>query len=156
MQGFVNFKKTDRRAKAPYLGSPDSAGHDLFAFLTEDDGETCQDGVMYVIEPHTTRMIPTGIKLSIPRGYCGLVYARSGLAARSGLRPANCVGVIDSDYRGEIIVALHNDTDTPQTIKSGDRIAQIVITPYLTVQYKEVDKLSSTDRGSGGFGSTGM
>lgn len=93
--------------------------------------------------------------MEIPEGYFGAIFARSGLATKRGLRPANCVGVVDSDYRGEIIVALHNDTAFPQEISEGERIAQIVIIPYLPVDFTEVDNLSSTVRGEGGFGSTG-
>lgn len=100
-------------------------------------------------------MIGTGIALEIPEGYFGAVFARSGLASKMGLRPANCVGVIDSDYRGEIKVAVHNDTDFEQFFNSGERIAQLVILPYLPVEFEEVDELSDTCRGSGGFGSTG-
>jgi len=99
--------------------------------------------------------IGTGIAMEIPEGYFGAIFARSGLATKRGLRPANCVGVVDSDYRGEIIVALHNDTEFPQEVSEGERIAQIVIIPYLPVDFTEVDNLSSTVRGEGGFGSTG-
>lgn len=93
--------------------------------------------------------------MEIPEGYFGAIFARSGLATKRGLRPANCVGVVDSDYRGEIIIALHNDSDFPQEVSEGERIAQIVIIPYLPVDFTEVDNLSSTARGEGGFGSTG-
>jgi len=99
--------------------------------------------------------IGTGIAMEIPEGYFGAIFARSGLATKRGLRPANCVGVVDSDYRGEIIIALHNDTEFPQEVSEGERIAQIVIIPYLPVDFTEVDNLSSTVRGEGGFGSTG-
>ena len=99
--------------------------------------------------------IGTGIAVEIPEGYFGAVFARSGLATKRGLRPANAVGVVDSDYRGELIVALHNDTDYAQEVADGERIAQLVIIPYLPVSFVEVDDLSSTDRGEGGFGSTG-
>ena len=108
-----------------------------------------------VFVPGTTMKIGTGIAAEIPEGYFGAVFARSGLATKKGLRPANCVGVIDSDYRGEIIVALHNDSKEPQTIQAYERIAQIVILPYLDVSFEIVDELSDTERGEGGFGSTG-
>lgn len=147
----IEIKKTCPAAKIPECGTAGSAGYDLHALLDES-GST---GVMTIIEPHQTSLIGTGIKVAIPLGYCGLVFARSGLASKRGLRPANCVGVIDSDYRGEILVALHNDTDNPQSIQNGERIAQLVVTPCLNVTFKEVDKLSNTDRGAGGFGSTG-
>ena len=97
----------------------------------------------------------TGLALAIPAGYFGGVFARSGLASKQGLRPANCVGVIDADYRGECTVALHNDTDAPRTVAPGDRIAQLVILPFLAAEFAEADALDETDRGAGGFGSTG-
>jgi dUTP pyrophosphatase len=100
-------------------------------------------------------MIPTGIAVSIPCGYAGFIYARSGLASKQGLRPANCVGVVDPDYRGEIMVALHNDSDAVRAIQTGDRIAQLVIAPYMNAEFIEIGELDSTDRGTGGFGSTG-
>jgi dUTP pyrophosphatase len=99
--------------------------------------------------------IGTGIAVEIPEGYFGAIFARSGLATKRGLRPANCVGVVDADYRGELIVALHNDTEFPQEVSEGERIAQLVIIPHLSVRFVEVDDLSSTERGEGGFGSTG-
>ena len=99
--------------------------------------------------------IGTGIAVEIPEGYFGAIFARSGLATKRGLRPANCVGVVDADYRGELIVALHNDTDLVQEVAEGERVAQLAIIPYLPVNFVEVDDLSSTDRGEGGFGSTG-
>ena len=100
-------------------------------------------------------MVHTGLAMQIPVGYVGLVYARSGIASKRGLAPANKVGVVDSDYRGEVMVALHNHSSEPQTIAAGERIAQMVIAPYLTVNYVETDTLDDTDRGTGGFGSTG-
>lgn len=142
----VNMEKIDDSCKEPTRGSDDAAGYDLYAHLDVD---------ALAIAPHTTEKIGTGIKLSIPVGYFGAVFARSGLATKSGLRPANAVGVIDSDYRGEIIVALHNDTDNYQVIKNNERIAQIVIMPFLTVEFESVDSLDTTGRGEGGFGSTG-
>lgn len=105
--------------------------------------------------PHETGVIDTGIAVEIPDGYFGAIFARSGLATKQGLRPANCVGVVDSDYRGEIRVALHNDTDEAQFFSNGDRIAQLVLLPYLAAEFDESDELTDTERGSGGFGSTG-
>ena len=105
--------------------------------------------------PHTTVKIGTGIAIELPKGYFGAIFARSGLATKNGLRPANAVGVCDADYTGEYIVALHNDTDIPQTINPMERIAQLVVMPFLPVEFEEVDEISVTKRGSGGFGSTG-
>jgi dUTP pyrophosphatase len=139
----INFIKLQNNAVQPSQGSSWAAGHDLYS---------CG---RYFIEPHTTLKIGTGIAMEIPEGYFGAVFARSGLATKHGLRPANCVGVIDADYRGELIVALHNDTDMVQEVSEGERIAQIVICPYLPVDFTEVRELSSTERGAGGFGSTG-
>ena len=132
-------------AYLPTYGSPEAAGADLYACL-----ETA-----VTIEPGKTAFIPTGIAMEVPRGCAGLIYARSGLACKRGLAPANKVGVVDSDYRGEIMVALHNHGDQPQTIGHGERIAQMVITPVLTPDYVVVSDLDDTDRGTGGFGSTG-
>ena len=143
----IKIKKLYKDATTPSRGSEQAAGYDLYACL--GGFEDCK------IEPGVTMKIGTGIAAEIPNGYFGAVFARSGLATKRGLRPANCVGVIDSDYRGEIIVALHNDTDTPQKIQAYERIAQLVILPYLNVSFKEVDELSDTERGDGGFGSTG-
>lgn len=140
----VNIKKLNSNAVIPTKGSEFAAGCDLYATVTSE-----------IIPAGQTRLIGTGIAMEIPEGYVGLVYARSGLATKRGLRPANCVGVIDSDYRGEIMVALHNDNKEAQAIHIGDRIAQIVIAPYLSVEFNEVDELNDTDRGEGGFGSTG-
>ena len=109
-----------------------------------------------VIKPQGTMKIHTGLAMEIPKGYFGAIFARSGMATKRGLRPANCVGVIDSDYRGEIIVALRNDSDSEQVITSGERIAQIVIMPYLPIEFNEVNSLEDTERGDGGFGSTGV
>ena len=128
-------------------GSADAAGYDLYACPA--------DGQSVTIAPHATAMIGTGLALAIPAGYFGGVFARSGLASRQGLRPANCVGVIDADYRGECTVALHNDTDAPRTVAPGDRIAQLVILPFLAAEFSDADTLDETDRGAGGFGSTG-
>jgi len=130
----------------PQKASADAAGHDLYACLEED----------YIyIQPHTTYMVQTGIAIAIPEGCFGGIFARSGLASRQGLRPANCVGVIDSDYRGEIMVALHNDTDMPQKIEHHERIAQLIVIPYLPFDFVEAKHLGETERGAGGFGSTG-
>ena len=142
----VNIKKLSNSAKIPTHGSKEAAGYDLYADLDED---------MVILEPHTNALIGTGISMAIPDGYFGAVFARSGLATRENLRPANCVGVIDQDYRGEIKVAVHNDSNVERFINKGDRIAQLVIMPYLAVSFNEVEKLNTTSRGSGGFGSTG-
>ncbi len=139
----VNIKKLHENAIIPTKGSEYSAGYDLHALNDE------------VIFPHNTTKVSTGLAIEIPEGYFGGVFARSGLAVKKGLRPANCVGVIDSDYRGEVIVLLHNDTDKYQLINKGDRIAQLVILPYLSVEFEEVEELVATKRGDGGFGSTG-
>ena len=141
----LNFKKLDERAKAPSYGSEYAAGADLYAVT---DGEV-------TIAPSETKFIRTGIAMEIPVGMVGLIYARSGLACKKGLAPANKVGVIDSDYRGEIMVALHNHATEPQVIATGERIAQMVIAPFYTAEYTEVEELSDTVRGVGGFGSTG-
>ena len=141
----VNIKKLSPDAKMPSYGSREAAGADLYA-LTEEN---------VVIESGQTKLIHTGIAMEIPKGYVGLIYARSGLATKKGLAPANKVGVIDSDYRGEIMVALYNHSDIAQTVENGERIAQIVLTPYLSATFTETDSLSDTERGEGGFGSTG-
>lgn len=141
----IEIKRLTDTAKLPERGSVMAAGYDLFADITED----------LVIEPHTTAMIGTGIAVAIPEGYFGGVYARSGLSAKEGLRPANCTGVVDADYRGEIKVALHNDCDVQRTVKKGQKIAQMVISPFLCVTFEEVEELDKTVRGEGGFGSTG-
>lgn len=141
----INVKKLNDNAKLPTYGSKDAAGADLYACTTEE----------IEIAPHTTVMIPTGIALELPVGYAGFIYARSGLASKKGLAPANKVGVVDCDYRGEVKVALHNHTDNAQTIAAGERVAQLVVAPYITAAFEEVDELSSTERGAGGFGSTG-
>ena len=132
-------------AKLPTYGSAEAAGADLYACV--DDPVT--------VAPGETVFVPTGIALEVPRGCAGLIYARSGLACKRGLAPANKVGVVDSDYRGEIIVALHNHGTEPQTIQFGERIAQFLITPVLTPAYEAAEDLSDTKRNTGGFGSTG-
>lgn len=141
----IRIKKLTDTAKLPQRGSERAAGYDLYADTSEE----------ITIAPHSTRMIGTGLAMEIPEGYFGAIFARSGLAAKRGLRPGNCVGVVDSDYRGEWKIALHNDTDQPQTIAPGERIAQMVVIPFLAVSFMETSDLSDTARGTGGFGSTG-
>ena len=132
-------------AKLPTYGSAEAAGADLYACLESD----------VTIRPGQTAFIPTGFAMAVPRGCAGLIYARSGMACKRDLAPANKVGVIDSDYRGEIIVALHNHGREDRTVQHGERIAQMIITPVLTPAYEVADDLSDTGRGQGGFGSTG-
>lgn len=141
----VNFKKLYDDAITPTRGSEYAAGYDLYAYISSKID----------IPPHTTVKIDTGIAIECPEGYFGAIFARSGLATKQGLRPANAVGVIDADYRGMVMVALHNDTDDYQTIVPDERIAQLVFIPYLDITFNEVNDLSETERGSGGFGSTG-
>lgn len=143
----VEVKKLRSGAKLPQRGSAYAAGYDLRACIEDAD--------VYNVYAGETVKFNTGIAVAIPDGYFGAVFARSGTATKRGLRPANCVGVIDSDYRGEIIVALHNDSDEIQEVNDGERIAQLVILPYLPIEFDEVETLSETDRGAGGFGSTG-
>ena len=145
MQYNVNIKRLRPDAVIPTYGSEDAAGADLYA---------CLDAPL-TIEPGQTILVHTGIALEVPVGYAGLIYARSGLASKRGLAPANKVGVVDCDYRGEIMVALHNHSSEAQTILPNERIAQMVIAPYITADFNLVDELSSTERGQGGFGSTG-
>ncbi len=141
----VKVKKLDPKAKLPKYGTAFSAGADLCA---------CLDAPV-TLQPGETRMISIGIAMEIPEGYAGLVFARSGLATKRDLAPANKVGVIDSDYRGEFFVPLHNHGSVPQTVENGERIAQMILTPYLTAKFVEAETLSDTVRGEGGFGSTG-
>ena len=141
----MRIKKLNENAVVPTYGTEFAAGADLYA---------CEDGEV-VIAPGETKFIHTGIAMEIPEGLVGLIYARSGLASKRGLAPANKVGVIDSDYRGEIMVALHNHSDKPQTVAEGERIAQIVFAPYMTAEFTVAEELSDTVRGIGGFGSTG-
>ncbi len=141
----VRVKKVREGAILPTYGSIEAAGADLYACLDAD----------LVIEPGQSCFVPTGLSMELPKGYAGLIYARSGLACKRGLAPANKVGVVDSDYRGEFMVVLHNHSNQAQTISHGERIAQLVITPILTPSYCEVDALDETQRASGGFGSTG-
>ena len=145
MKQNVNIKKLNENAIIPTYGTPYAAGADLYACMEEN----------VLIKSHSTAFIHTGVALEIPEGYAGLIYARSGLACKKGLAPANKVGVIDSDYRGEIMVALHNHSDNDLSIEHGERIAQLVITPYVTANFIQVDELNDTVRGEGGFGSTG-
>lgn len=141
----MNFKKLNEKAITPTYGTEFSAGADLYA---------CEGGEV-TIPAGESKLIHTGLSLEIPEGYAGLIYARSGIATKRGLAPANKVGVIDSDYRGEIMVSLYNHSAEAQTIADGERIAQLVITPFLKVEFSEVAELSDTERGAGGFGSTG-
>ncbi|WP_455951579.1 dUTP diphosphatase [Eubacterium sp.] len=141
----MNIKKLNPNAIIPTYGSECAAGADLYACIESP----------VTIEPGQTVFISTGLAMEIPDGYAGFVYARSGLSCKRGLAPANKVGVVDADYRGEITVALHNHSDEPKTIEVNERIAQIVIAPFVHVAFDEVDELSDTVRGAGGFGSTG-
>ena len=141
----LRIKKLNETAIIPTYGTEYSAGADLYNL--PDNAVT--------VEPHQTVLIKTGVALEIPEGYCGLVFARSGLATKRGLAPANKVGVVDCDYRGEIMVALHNHSNVPQTVAKDERIAQMVIAPYYTASFIETEELSETVRGEGGFGSTG-
>ena len=141
----IRVKILKEGAKLPTYGSAEAAGADLYACLEEE----------LTILPGKTAFVPTGIALEVPKGCAGLIYARSGLACKRGLAPANKVGVVDSDYRGEILVALHNHGTEPQTVGNGERVAQFVITPVLTPSYEAAEDLSDTVRSGGGFGSTG-
>ncbi len=141
----VNIKKLNEGASLPTYGTELAAGADLYALTGAD----------VVIAPHTTALVHTGLAVEIPEGYAGLIFARSGLATKRGLAPANKVGVIDADYRGEIMVALHNHGDSEAKIEGGERVAQLCIVPFLKAEFTLVDELSSTERGAGGFGSTG-
>ncbi len=141
----VRFKRLNNLAKIPTRGSKFSAGYDLYAATDED----------IQIPPHSTIKIGTGLAMELPVGWFGAIFARSGIATKRGLRPANCVGVCDCDYLGEYIVALHNDSNETMTIQAGERIAQLIILPCQDIDFKEVNELRDTDRGMGGFGSTG-
>lgn len=141
----VKIKRVREKAIVPSHGSNDAAGYDLYA---------CLDTPVSV-RPHQTVLIGTGWAMEFPAGLVALLYARSGLAAKQGLRPANCVGVVDADYRGEYMVALHNDSEEMRVVNHGDRIAQMVLTSYFAMNYVETNELDSTERGAGGFGSTG-
>lgn len=141
----IRFKRLSSLAKTPTRGSEEAAGYDLYAAISTTTA----------IPAHSTRKIGTGLAFELPAGTFAGIFARSGLATKMGLRPSNCVGVCDSDYRGEYIVALHNDTDEEQIINPGERIAQMILLPYIPMTFKEVEELDETTRGEGGFGSTG-
>lgn len=141
----VKIKKLNDEARIPKYGTAEAAGADLYSCIEENT----------LIKAGETVMIKTGIALEIPKGYVGLVYARSGLAFKKGIAPSNKVGVIDSDYRGEIMVALHNHSKEDYVVEKGERIAQLVIAPYIFADFEEVEELDKTDRNVGGFGSTG-
>lgn len=141
----IKFKKLNENAKKPTYGSEYSAGADLYALLEES----------IEIKPHETVFVHTGISVEIPEGYCGLVFARSSMGAKRGLAPANKVGVIDADYRGEIMVTLHNHSEKVAEVEPYERIAQLAIVPFLKAEFEEVEELTDTIRGEGGFGSTG-
>lgn len=141
----IRVKRLRENAILPRYGSSEAAGADLYACLDNDIS----------IGPGESAFIPTGLAMEIPKGYAGMIYARSGLACKSGLAPANKVGVIDSDYRGEFLVVLYNHSKEMRAVSNGDRIAQLVITPVFTPAYTEVDMLDCTERAAGGFGSTG-
>ena len=141
----IAVKKLDERAVLPTYGSAFSAGADLYAVL---DGEL-------IIQPNETKLVRTGLAMEIPEGFAGLIYVRSGLATKRGLAPANKVGVVDSDYRGEVMVALHNHSDKEQVVAPGERIAQLVVAPFLKATFTQAEELNETLRGEGGFGSTG-
>lgn len=141
----IRFKRLNGFATVPTRGSEKAAGYDLYAAISTD----------IIIPAHETKPVGTGLSFELPDGTFGAIFARSGLATKQGLRPANCVGICDSDYRGEYIVALHNDSDLDKTIHPGDRIAQLILMPYIEMSFTESDELSDTARGTGGFGSTG-
>ena len=141
----VNIKKLNENAIIPTYGSEFAAGADLYACIDEE----------VTILPNETKLIKTGLAIEVPQGYGAFIYARSGLASKRGLAPANKVGVVDADYRGEVMVALHNHSSEAQTVGVGERIAQMVIAPFLKAEFEVVDELSDTVRGAGGFGSTG-
>ena len=140
----IKDKKLNENAELPTYGSDFAAGADLYACIAES----------VEIAPGETKMIGTGLAMEIPEGYMGLIFARSGIASKRGLAPANKVGVVDSDYRGEFMVALHNHSNQPASVDVGERIAQLVITPYMTACFEVADELSETVRNTGGFGST--
>lgn len=148
MSNIAKIKKIHEDSIIPTRGSDNAAGYDLYAYIEEGD--------TIVINPFETKFIGTGVAITPPDGTFGAIFARSGLATKQGLRPANCVGVCDIDYTGEYKVALHNDSNQVAFINHGDRIAQVVFIPYVAPEFTEVDELEETDRGDGGFGSTGM
>ena len=145
MDTHVKFSKLHKEATVPSRGSEFAAGYDLYACVEEK----------VIIPAHKTVKIGTGMAIQPPHGYFGAIFARSGLATKQGLRLANCVGVCDEDYTGEYIVAIHNDSEEVRVVHNGDRVAQLVFLPYLSVEFEEADSLDKTERGSGGFGSTG-
>ena len=145
MKQQVKIKKLNAKAMLPTYGSEYSAGADLYACMEET----------VTIQPGETVLIKTGLAMAIPEGYAGLIYSRSGLATKKGLAPANKVGVVDADYRGEVMVPLHNHSRVAVEVEHGERIAQMVITPFLTAEYMLAEELDETERGEGGFGSTG-
>lgn len=144
----IKVKKLTENAQLPSRGSAAAAGYDLYASF--DEGVSS-----IVINPHETKMISTGLSMELPEGTFLGIYPRSGLASKKGLRPANCIGVVDSDYRGPIMVALHNDSINPQEIEQGERIAQGILHSFIPMTFQEVEELENTERGNGGFGSTG-
>lgn len=141
----IKIKKLNNLAKMPSRGSSEAAGYDLYAAIKERIG----------IRPHETVKVGTGLSFELPEGTFAAIFPRSGIATKRGLRPANCVGVIDSDYRGPVIVALHNDTDEIQSVEPGERIAQMILLPFISMDFNEVNELSDTARGEGGFGDSG-
>lgn len=141
----IKVKKLNEFAKLPTRGSEYAAGYDLYAAIKERIG----------IRPHETVKVGTGLSFELPEGTFAAIFARSGIATKRGLRPANCVGICDSDYRGEYIVALHNDTEESQFIEPGERIAQMILLPFIEMSFNEVDELSNTVRGAVGFGGSG-
>ena len=141
----IKVKKLNEFAKLPTRGSEYAAGYDLYAATDQ----------ILNIAPHSTIKVGTGLSFELPEGTFAAIYARSGIATKRGLRPANCTGICDSDYRGEYIVALHNDTDKMQSIEPGERIAQMILLPYIEMKFNEVKELSNTERGSSGFGDSG-
>lgn len=142
----LEIKKLNDLAKLPTYGTEYSAGCDLYAAINED----------IILTPGETKLIPTGLSMKIPNGLMGLIFARSGISIKRGLAPANKVGVVDSDYRGEVMVALYNQSNQNQTIEKNERIAQLILVPYIKAEFKEVESLDETERGNGGFGSTGI
>lgn len=144
----IKVKRMSEEAKLPTRGSEKAAAYDVYACLPDKNA-------LVTIMPHQTMLIGTGLRMAPPEGFYVGVYARSGLSSKEGLRPANCVGVIDEDYRGEYLVAVHNDSEVTRSIRHGDRIAQILLQKRYDMDFEEVDELDTTGRGDGGFGSTG-
>ena len=144
----IKVKRICEEAKLPTRGSEKAAAYDVYACLPDENAPVA-------IMPHQTMLIGTGLRMAPPEGFYVGVYARSGLSSKEGLRPANCVGVIDEDYRGEYLVAVHNDSEVTRSVRHGDRIAQILLQKRYDMDFEEVDELDTTGRGEGGFGSTG-